>query len=394
MNKSDVFEHTTGKKVISGMDALLHLTHELRMNDVHTPIILTDKIVVSLPFFKRMLSDLKENGYGTYICYDNIPADAPVSTAEEIARIFKSECCDGIIAVGGGSVLDCAKAVNLLVSKGYESLHSAMGMDHIAGALHPFIAVPTTSGTGSEATKVAVVSDSERNLKIEIITDKIIPTIAILDPDATLTLPAKVTASTGFDALTHAIEALYSLQANPISRAESFAAIELIVENIEKAVMSPKDRSVRLAMANGSYLAGAAFSNAMVGAVHAIGHAAGGVCHVPHGEIMAVLLPAVLEANYETIKEVLEELLFWIGGPEVFAATPANKRAYATIELIRELRHRLRNLCGLPESLTDLKISPDHFEAITEKALDDGAGITNPVSMSKELVLRVLEASL
>ncbi len=373
---------------------LSHIPYELKMAGVTKPIIVSDAIVCTLPFFKKMLESLKVSGFADFDLFDQIPADCPVTIVEQIAIQYRNAQCDGIIAVGGGSVLDCAKSVNLLVSTGATKVESVMGMDHIPGNLKPFIAVPTTSGTGSEATKVAVVSDPVKKIKIEIITEKIIPTVSVLDPEATISLPAKVTASTGFDALTHAIESLYSLQSNPLSRVEALTAIELIVGNIENVIKNPKDIYSRLALANGSYLAGCAFSNAMVGGVHAIGHAAGAVCHVAHGDIMSVLLPAVMKANLIVTKEITSELLYWFEGAEVFSSTPVENRAEKAIESIINIRKRLKILSGLPETLSDLKIDRSQFEEIINKALDDGASITNPVSLTREFIFKILESSL
>ncbi len=226
---------------------------------------------------------------------------------------------------------------------------------------------------------------------MEIITGKIIPSVAVLDPECTLSLPPKVTASTGFDALTHAIEALWSLQANPLSQTEAYAALALIRDHLEKAVDNPRDTHARLALANGSYLAGAAFSNAMVGAVHAIGHAAGAVCHVAHGDIMAVLLPAVMQANLPAAEDTIGELLYWLEGASVMAETPAAERALKAIESIRALRRRLKEKAGLAETLRDLNITETSFDAICEKALDDGAGMTNPIPLDHAFVRQVLE---
>jgi alcohol dehydrogenase len=394
MKIPEYYEYTSGSRILSGLDALLHLPFELTSLGVKKPAILSDAVIRALPFYQKTVRNLRENGFSGLAFYEEIPADAPVDVAETIAELYRKNSCDGIIAIGGGSVLDCAKAVNLLVSCHLTSIDQAMGLDHITKNLSPLIAVPTTSGTGSEATRVAVVSDRRKDVKMEIITGKIIPDVAVLDPEATLTLPPRITASTGMDALTHAIEALYSLQTNPISRSQSIAAVELILGSLEKAVKNPGDREARLALANGSYLAGSAFSSAMVGAIHAIGHAIGAVCHAAHGDVMTVLLPAVLRANLPVIRETLEDLLIWIGGAEIFAATPQDQRAEKTIALIENLRSRLQKLCGLPGTLRDLKISRDSFPEITRKAMDDGACLTNPVPMSEAWVTAILESSL
>ena len=178
------------------------------------------------------------------------------------------------------------------------------------------MAVPTTAGTGSEATLVAVVANPALQVKMEFLSYHLLPDVAVLDPRMTETLPPRITASTGFDALVHAIEAATCLQRNPVSDSFAERAIRQITQSLPRAVKNGRDRRARMAMANGSLLAGAAFSNSMVGLVHAIGHALGGVCHVAHGDAMTILLPAVMQYNLDKCRERYGELLLHVAGPE------------------------------------------------------------------------------
>ena len=220
----------------------------------------------------------------------------------------------------------------------------------------------------------------------------LLPDVAVLDPRMTETLPPRITAATGFDALVHAIEAATCLQRNPVSDSFAEKAIQQISQNLTRTVEHGKDRKARMAMANGSLLAGAAFSNSMVGLVHAIGHALGGVCHVAHGEAMTILLPAVMKYNLEKCHKRYGELLLYVAGPEVYAATPEAQRAQKTIDTLIALRQHLADVTGLPTTLSQTgKVQPSDFEAVANTALNDGAIIVNPAEADFDEIVGILK---
>ena len=226
---------------------------------------------------------------------------------------------------------------------------------------------------------------------MEYISYFLLPDVAVLDVRMTKSLPAKATASTGMDALCHAIEAYTCLQKNPMSDAYSLAAIELIKENIIKAIEHPNDKKVRLAMANGALMAGASFSNSMVGLVHAIGHSLGAVCHVPHGDAMAILLPVVMEFNLDQIGDLYSKLYFYFVDETTYLQTPKEKRATKTIEEIRKLRDCLKEKAGLPTTLQEVGVAKEQFVEIAKKAINDGAIIVNPKAANIEQIMEILE---
>ena len=303
------------------------------------------------------------------------------------------EMSSGLVAVGGGSVIDTAKGVGMVLAQGSGDLLQNTGCEVLGRGAHvPFIAVPTTSGTGSEATLVAVVANPEKHVKMEFISYHLLPDAAVLDVRMTASLPPRITASTGMDTLCHAIEAASCLQRNPVSDAFAEKAMGLVMQNLPAAVENGQNKAARLAMANASLLAGAAFSNSMVGLVHAIGHALGGVCRVAHGDAMTILLPAVMEFNLPVCGTRYGELLLALAGPEEYAATPAPDRAAAAIGTVDALRRRLHDTCGLPVTLRDTgRVEKSAFEAVARTALDDGAMIVNPRQASFEQVLAILE---
>ena len=181
------------------------------------------------------------------------------------------------------------------------------------------------------------------------------------------------------------------MQKNPVSDAYAAAAINLIRENLVKTVQNGNDEKARLAMANASMLAGAAFSNSMVGLVHAIGHALGSVCMVPHGHAMTILLPYVMMYQYQELKPLYAELLLYLAGPDVYAATPEEKRAKEAIRSIMIMKRKLHKICCLPEKLREVGVTRSDFERIAELAVDDGAMIVNPVAANKKDIIRILE---
>ena len=255
----------------------------------------------------------------------------------------------------------------------------------------PFIAIPTTSGTGSEATLVAVILNKLQNVKMEFISYFLVPDVAILDPRMTLTLPPKITASTGMDALCHAIEGYTCLQKNPMSDAYATSAIEIIRDNIIETVKNGSNKQARLAMANASLMAGVAFSNSMVGVIHAIGHSLGAICRVPHGDAMSILMPHCMKFNKDKLNDQYAKLLLYLAGEEVYVNTPKAERADKAIDCVENLLKELNRIAGLPTKLLDVNVKKEDFGQIAEKALNDGAMIVNPKHVSYNDVIEILE---
>lgn len=386
----EYYEFQNPVKICSGLKALDRLSFELHSLNVNAPLVLSDETLCRLGLLDHVL---KAMGDIRPTCiYTDIPADSSVSVVDRIAQLYRENDCDSIIAAGGGSVLDTAKGVCLLISQNARHLKSLMGCDTVCRGLHvPFIAVPTTAGTGSEVTAVAVVSDPVHEVKLEYICAHLMPDTAILDVRMTQSLPPRITASTGMDALCHAVEAYTGTQKNPLSDAYAAAAIQLIMANLTSAVKHPEQSQARLAMANASLMAGAAFSNSMVGGVHALGHALGGICHVPHGDAMAILLPYVMRYNESHLSEQYANLLLYLGGPALYAATDPSRRAREAIHCIRRLEKRLHRLCGLPLRLQDTgRVKAEDLRRVARAAVNDGAIIANPKAIQEEDALNIL----
>ena len=378
-------------KVIAGNAALEHIPFELDSMGSKKPLIITDKGVRANGLLEPVEAAFAATEVKIGSIFDEVPPDSSLETVKAVTEMYRNNQCDAIIAIGGGSVIDTAKAANILVSEGGDDLLKYSGAHNLPRPLKPFFVIPTTSGTGSEVTMVAVVSDTANNQKMAFASKYLMPSAAILDPRMTLTLPPHLTAMTGMDAMTHAVEAYTCLAANPISDAYATAAIKKISENLFKVLENPKDADARLELAQASTMAGIAFSNAMVGIVHSLGHALGAVAHLPHGLCMNLFLPYVLDYNKDVNGDKIADLLLPLAGADIYAQTPANQRADKAIAIINTMRDRIYDLTKLPRTLRETgKVTQSQLDEVAEKALNDGSIIFNP----KEATLKDLKSIL
>lgn len=385
------YEFFSPVKIISGHKALDNIPYELSLFNAKKPLVVTDKGVEKAGLINIFKNAFKNSDMEIGVIYTDVPPDSSNRVVNEIAKIFRANNCDSIIAVGGGSPIDTAKGVNILVSENSDDLMDFEGADRLKKPLKPFFVVPTTAGTGSEATLVAVIYNEEKQVKMEFTSGYLLPNAAIIDPAMTETMPPHITAATGMDALTHAIEAYTCLQKNPVSDSFAIGAIKLISENIIDAVKDGKNKNVRLAMANAATMAGIAFSNSMVGAVHALGHSAGAIARVPHGVAMSIFLPHGLEYNKDKISEIAGDLLLPFSGAEVYASTKKEERFSRLIEDIRKLQKNLKSICQLPDKLSDAGVKEDMLGLIAESAVNDGALLMNPVDMGHGDAVAILK---
>lgn len=392
----EYYEFFNSVKIISGYKALETIPFELSRLGAKRPIIITDKGVAQAGLIKHVVDSFSGTDTVIGAVFDETPQDSSNVVVNQIASIYRTNNCDSIIAVGGGSAIDTAKGVNIVITENSDDLLKFMGNYRLNKPMKPFVVIPTTAGTGSEVTMVAVIANPEKNVKMAFTSDLLLPKFAVLDPRMTASMPPKITAATGMDALTHAVEAFIGTQKNPVSDAFAAAAMELIRDNIKTAVTDGGNKDVRLAMANAALLAGLAFSNSMVGIVHATAHATGGVCHVPHGIANSILLPCGLEfyiGKSPKTKEYIESLLLHVAGPEVYVQTPSAERAAKAVMAIRNITGELNKLCGLPVRLSEAGVTEDKLESIAKTALNDGALSFSPVEVSFEEAFGVLKAA-
>ena len=376
-------------KILCGNKALPNLPYELQQLGARRPLIVTDAGVAAAGLLDNVTAVFVGSDCEIGTVFDRTPPDSSIETVNELAALYREKQCDSLVAVGGGSVIDTAKGVNIVVSEGSDDLMQFQGIDRLTKPARPLLVIPTTAGTGSEATAAAVISDTERGIKLPFMDARLFPHVAILDPVMTVTMPPKITAATGMDALTHAVEAFYCLGKNPVSDAYAVAAIELIVKHLESCVKDGSDPEERLAMANAALLAGISFSNSLVGVVHSLAHACGGVAHVPHGVANSILLPYGMENNLDKVGGVIADLAPILGA-DVEARASERERAEAAIAAVRDLGKRLNELCGAPTRLRDAGVTEEQLEAIAKVAINDGAVTYNPEEVSYEDALSLL----
>lgn len=379
-------------KVIAGHAALEHIPFELATLGAKRPLIITDKGVRTNGLLEPIETAFSSTDAEIGFIFDEVPPDSSLETVKKAAAYYREHQCDALIAVGGGSVIDTAKATNILVTEGGDDLLKYSGAHNLPKQLKPFFVIPTTSGTGSEVTMVAVVSDPVKNVKMAFASYYLMPHAAILDPRMTQTLPPHLTAMTAMDAMTHAIEAYTCMAANPLSDAYATGAIKKISQNLFKVLENPKDAEARLELAQASTMAGIAFSNSMVGLVHSLGHALGAVAHLPHGLCMNLFLPYVLEYNKSVNGNKIAELLLPLAGADIYSQTPADQRADKTIETLYSIRDHLYELTKLPRTLQETgKVSEKQLDDVAEKALNDGSIIYNPKEASLMQLREILQ---
>jgi alcohol dehydrogenase len=377
----EYYEFSCPVKIVSGLKALSQLPYEMGLAGCGRALMVTDAGVVSAGLMKRVEAVFEGTGAAIAAVYDKTPPDSSTTVVNEVARLFKEQSCDCFVAVGGGSCMDTAKCANMVVTEGTSDLLQFQGAERLTKTMKPFIAIPTTAGTGSEVTLVAVIHNEATHVKMAFTSYRLLPNVAILDPKMTLTMPPKITAATGMDALTHAIEAYYCLQKNPVSDAFAVAAIRLVREHLVACVENGSNDQARLAMANAALCGGIAFSNSMVGVVHSLAHACGGVCRVPHGVANAILLPWGMESNLEKAGTTIAELAPMLGANG--SGSPTDQ-ARAAIQAVRDLGRKLNELCGLPTRLRDAGVAEDKLESIAKAAINDGAVTYNPEQVTLE----------
>lgn len=300
-------------------------------------LIITDTGIISHGLITR-LEDTLDQHFIPYVIYDGTVANPTTTNVNEALALYYEYDCNAIIGFGGGSSIDCAKAVGARVAKPHQSLEKMKGILKVHKKLPLLIAIPTTAGTGSETTLAAVITDAESRHKYPINDFPLIPRVAVLDPKVTASLPPFLTATTGMDALTHAVEAYIGNSTTAGTRADALFAVKMIFENIDRAYTDGSDLEARKNMLLAAFSAGCAFSKSYVGYVHAVAHSLGGEYNVPHGLANAVLLPFVLEAYGHTIDNKLHQLAIAAGVTD--EDTPDDQAATQFIQAIKNMKKR------------------------------------------------------
>ena len=333
---------------------ILHRCEELpdtlKQHKIKKILIVTDPGIVACGLMTKITSVLAKEKI-SYSVYDQTSANPTVRNVEEALALYQKEHCKALLAIGGGSAMDCAKALGARISCPKKTLGQLKGTLHVLHRIPLLIAVPTTAGTGSENTLAAVITDSEKKHKYVLNDFVLIPRYAILDAELTYSLPPHLTATTGMDALTHAVEAYIGRSTTKETREKALLAVKTIYQNIETAYHDGHNHAARDQMLNAAYLAGFAFSRSYVGYVHAVAHSLGGQYNIPHGLANAVLLPEVLESYGSCIHQKLHML-----GCVAGVCTEQDSIKASAGKFIASIRTLNKNM-GIPDFLSGIQES-------------------------------------
>lgn len=345
--------------------------------------------IISGPHLNKMgvvkkVMDIVESAGKKVSAFTETEANPSVETVDRATKSFLDSGADSIIALGGGSPMDLAKAVGVVAKYG-KSITEYEGADKVPGDIVPLIAIPTTAGTGSEVTAFSVITDHERNYKLTVFSYKLIPAYAVLDPEMIMTAPASIAAACGIDALVHALEAYISTAASSFTDAMAEKAMELIGKNIRPYVANRMDEEAAGAMLAGSLFAGVAFSWARLGNVHAMAHPLGGYFNVAHGVANAILLPVVVEFNALADKGKYETIYRYI------AKDPEEN--FTTDMLVKEIRSLTESI-GIPKNLTEAGVTKDKIPAMAVDAMKSGNILVNPRMTTQKEIEMLYEKAL
>ncbi|NCF17098.1 MAG: iron-containing alcohol dehydrogenase [Haliea sp.] len=380
------FEFNTVGRLVNGSGSALELAGELRRLDINRPLLVTDPGLVAIGLVQPVIEALEQQDLAP-VLFDQVREDPPEAVVLAATELGRSRDIDGVVAVGGGSSMDVAKVVAVLLG-GEQQLSELYGVGMVTGSRLPLVLVPTTAGTGSEVTPVAVITTGETT-KAGVSSPVLLPDVAVLDAGLTLGLPPAVTAMTGVDAMVHAIEAYTSRhQKNPISDHLARQALELLARNIRTAVHDGQNSEARENMLLGACLAGQAFANAPVAAVHALAYPLGGHYHIPHGLSNSLVLPSVLEFNAPEACELYAELV------ELVTGEPARGSAEAkTDTLIAALRQLIDDV-SLPATLQQAGVDEGAMEMLAEDAmLQQRLLVNNPRDVNYDDALAIYRAA-
>ena len=358
---SAYYEFKLPTKILSGDGALEHIPHELEGLGASRPLLLSDQGLEQVGTVKIVQEALHQGGMDPAETFCRIPPDSSIEVVNQVAALFRGKGCDSLIALGGGSVIDTAKGVGMVLAQAGSDLLDAAGCEVLPRGAHvPFVAIPTTAGTGSETTLAAVVTDTKTHEKYALNDPVLRPKYAVLDPELTVGLPPHITSTTGMDALTHAVEAYIGHSNTKDTSEKAEVATKLIFENLEDAYKNGKDLHAREQMLLASHYAGIAFTRAYVGNVHAIAHNLGGFYGVPHGLANAIILPYVLDFYGETAYERLARLCECAGVAK--AGQTDEQKALDFIQAIRDMNARM----NIPDKIE--KIQEKDIETIAKRA--------------------------
>jgi alcohol dehydrogenase len=355
---------------IFGVDAIRMTGHYARNLGISNILLVTDEGVIKAGWTEKIIKILAEADFACEVFSDVSPNPRDFECMKG-AEFYRNKKCNGIIAVGGGSVIDCAKGIGIVASNNRNILQFE-GVDMVERPIPPLICIPTTGGTSADVSQFAIIVDSEEKVKIAIISKTVVPDVSLIDPSTLTTMDSYLTACTGIDALVHAIEAFVSNASSPITDLHALKAIELIYNNLDLSIRYPKNLKYRTQIMLGSLEAGLAFSNASLGLIHAMAHSLGGLLDFPHGECNALLLPHVIGYNFFSAQERFEKISEILNLP---------LQKYSGKEKIKALLNHLfefRTNVGISGSLSGRGLKSCDINSLAKNAFKDPCSVTNP----------------
>lgn len=368
-------------KVIRGAGSIYQIPKMLKKDKKKKVLIVTTPGFIRRGSLEKLFQTFEKNKV-EYAVFSKVQPDPDTDCIEEAVTVYKDEKCEAIVAVGGGSVIDCSKALGARVARPKKSLMQMQGLLKVMKRIPDIYAVPTTAGTGSEATAGAVITDGKSHYKFTVLDLCLVPRYAVLDPEITVALPPAITAVTGMDALTHAVEAYTNCFCSPAAKRAAIEAVKLVYENLFQAYENGNDVKARENMLLASYYAGVAINNNFIGYVHAIAHGIGGLYGVTHGKANAVVMPYVLEHFGKKAEKKLAELAQAAGIQD----EDAGQKSKAFIESIKEMNYKL----GIGEKIEELE--KKDFEELAKRAVKEGnPTYPVPVIWEKNDFLDVME---
>jgi alcohol dehydrogenase len=356
---------------LMGMQSYREIGDEIKKLKFKKAFILTNKGLIERGTVGKVLAVLEEIGVEYCIWDGVVPNPTVASVNEGFEKLTSEKNCDFLLSIGGGSFHDTAKAIGILATNGGR-IHDYEGANQLTENAFPHIAINTTSGTASQITRFAVITDEERKVKMVIVDDRITPVVSVDDPELMATMPRELTASTGMDALTHAVEAYVSTGATLLTDTLALKAIELISSYLRRAVWNPDDMEARDMMTWAEHIAGMAFNNGLLGYVHAIAHQLGGFYDLPHGVCNALLLPHVCEFNSKANPKKFRDIAKAMG--ENVNKLSDVDGAIKAIEAIKTLSLDIK----IPQKLSELGVVNDDIPVLAKNTLNDVCGLANP----------------
>ncbi|MGN7778474.1 iron-containing alcohol dehydrogenase [Mycolicibacterium sp. 22603] len=373
-------------EIVFGIDSMAEAAHSaLRLGGVR-PLLVTDPGLIEAGWVDELVAQLRAQGVQPQVwsALTPNPKDHEITAGHEF---YRSQGCDVLIALGGGSVIDAAKGIAILSANGGDILDYA-GVDKATMPIPPLVVLPSTSGTGADVSQFCIVTDTTRNTKITILGRALVPDVTIIDPRLLTTMPEWLNAATGLDALTHGIEAFVSLGHNQLTDHHALRSVVMVTENLVTTIDRPDDMSARVLMAQASLEAGLAFTNAILGAAHAMSHQVGGLLDLPHGVINGVLLPHVVRFNAEADPAPFATIAGCLGIADNRA--PALESALALADRLQDLARQV----GVPRGLADLGVREEDVAVLARNAMADACITTNPRAADEDQLRALFRAAL